>query len=90
MKQVLTLIRIALAAAGMVFFFDGLISLYSKYALEVRGQRFILRILHDQPWSKVGIGVGCLAASLLMRAAIAYFVSKKKQPGQAAHRSRGA
>ena len=80
MKLIATLLRYAIGAFGLVSFFDGLVSLYMLYSFKQPGATFILRIFHDQPWAKVGLGVVCIALSLLMRAAIAWFASRSGTP----------
>lgn len=80
MKLIATLLRYAIGAFGLVSFFDGLVSLYMLYSFKQPGATFILEIFHDQPWAKVGLGVVCIALSLLMRAAIAWFASRSSTP----------
>ena len=80
MKLIATLLRYVIGAFGLVSFFDGLVSLYLLYSFKQPGTTFILWIFHDQPWAKVGLGVVCIAASLLMRAAIAWFASRSGTP----------
>ncbi len=80
MKLIATLVRFALGAFGLVSFFDGLVSLYLLYSLKQPGQVFILQIFHDQPWAKVGLGLVCIALSLLVRAAVAWLASRSGTP----------
>ncbi|MFH1550334.1 MAG: hypothetical protein ABIH04_07235, partial [Planctomycetota bacterium] len=72
MKLIATLLRYAIGAFGLVSFFDGLVSLYLLYSLQQPGRRVILQIFLNEPWLKVGLGLVCIALSLLMRAAIAW------------------
>ena len=82
MKLIATLVRFALGAFGLICFFDGLVTLYSTYSLKLPNRTFILGIFHNQPWARVGLGLLCIAASLVIRSAAAWLISRQKKSEQ--------
>ena len=76
LKLIATLMRVLFGSFGLVFVFDGLVCIYAEYSLGKPDEKFILWILHESPWLKTGLGIICIAAALLLRAAAQALTSK--------------